>query len=329
MMAEYVAQMATRVVRPDGNVTSAFRKFILQVLTSTRLPSTTILLGMNYLAKRMNALKNQHRQYSEGHCWRFTTVALLLGSKFLDDNTFQNKSWSDVSGIGVKELNDLERDWVISMEWRLYVNLDKQKDFQAWLASWKDWARNRQAAQPAIASPAIQSRERVALQPLHTGVSSRLNSRSPTYSAFSGAPSARVEYAVKRREAPAIPHRAPEQTWPQGGRSWHQPITPPDSGYGTPDYSMNATAGNNYMDWRQFQNVHSGYQPPHASYYPTRQSTYSNPYGYNAIGAAHDPLECPCHLCSGPMCSGPMCSGPMKHQSAFYAPHASYQAVQC
>ncbi|KAJ4150780.1 hypothetical protein LMH87_011515 [Akanthomyces muscarius] len=110
MMAEYVAEMATRLVTPDATVSSPFRKFVTQILTSTRLPSTTILLGMNYLAKRINAMKGQGGPYkaSEGQVWRYLTVSLLLGSKFLDDNTFQNRSWSEVSGISVAELNSLE-----------------------------------------------------------------------------------------------------------------------------------------------------------------------------------------------------------------------------
>ncbi|KAG4217340.1 hypothetical protein PC116_g34179, partial [Phytophthora cactorum] len=56
LMAEYVADMTARVVLPKLTVSGAFRKFVNQILTSTRLPSTTILLGMNYLAKRVNML---------------------------------------------------------------------------------------------------------------------------------------------------------------------------------------------------------------------------------------------------------------------------------
>ena len=56
MMAEYVSEMATRVVMPRSSVNAAFRKFVSQILTSTRLPTTTILLGLNYLAKRINMI---------------------------------------------------------------------------------------------------------------------------------------------------------------------------------------------------------------------------------------------------------------------------------
>src|SRR5690606_36638662 len=56
LMADYVSEMATRLVMPQRAINPAFRKFVSQILTSTRLPRTTILLGMNYLAKRINTM---------------------------------------------------------------------------------------------------------------------------------------------------------------------------------------------------------------------------------------------------------------------------------
>src|SRR5258708_35779426 len=90
-ITEYVAEMAQRVVKPGSPVSPPFRKFVSGLLSSTRLPSTTILLGMNYLARRINML-NATGTYkaNDGQVWRLLTIALLLGSKFLDDNTFQN-----------------------------------------------------------------------------------------------------------------------------------------------------------------------------------------------------------------------------------------------
>jgi hypothetical protein len=105
-MTDYVAEMAQRIVLPTNPVSPAFRKFVSGLLSSTRLPSTTILLGMNYLARRTNMMNaaGQNPALSkspDAALWRMLTIGLLLGSKFLDDNTFQNRSWSEVSGIPV------------------------------------------------------------------------------------------------------------------------------------------------------------------------------------------------------------------------------------
>jgi len=235
LMAEYVSEMATRLVE-QAQVTPAFRKFVSQILTSTRLPSTTILLGMNYLSKRINMLKVAHgtieSHAKDGHVWRMLTIALLLGSKFLDDNTFQNRSWSEVSGLPVADLNKMEGDWLRDIGWCLYVNLDYSKDYNAWLKSWQEWQENkkRQAQQP---------KRHITLS-IDTDVTRPRHSNAQIWQG---------DYGVKRNDY------APPQTygtrdgWQQYHNPWSQPLSPPDSGYGTPEYASSATASAGYNDW--------------------------------------------------------------------------------
>jgi len=297
MMAEYVAEMAIRVVTPEAPVTTAFRKFVSQVLTSTRLPSTTILLGMNYLAKRINTLKS-HGPFnaSEGQVWRYLTVALLLGSKFLDDNTFQNKSWSDVSGIAVSELNTLEREWVVSMNWRLYVNLDTQKDYHAWLDSWRQW---QQIKKTQVINP--PSQERLPLQPIETDLP-RLNTKTPTYSNYlTSHPTPSMEYdlfPVKRRDQQTY-RGSDSAAW--AGNWQANPITPPDSGYGTPDYALSATTVNSrYNEWFAAQIPYSRYLQPtnQTSFYPSHPPAHYQPAVYSMGPSIHGHTDCNCHMCA-------------------------------
>jgi hypothetical protein len=297
MMAEYVAEMATRLVTPDAAITSGFRKFVTQILTSTRLPSTTILLGMNYLAKRVNAMKTAGPyKASEGQVWRYLTVSLLLGSKFLDDNTFQNRSWSEVSGITVAELNSLEYDWVQAMNWRLYVNLDLSKDYQAWLESWRDFQqmKKRQAAQA--------SRDRLAsLVPIDTEIG-RYNNRHSPNSRYLREQVAEYE---RYQALKAQHYQSRDAMWAHN--PWNAPLTPPDSGYGTPDYVMSATSSNaRYNEW--FSHAASQYanrypQPAVApnSFYPSRPTPFSS-YPYNHQNAwEHGMGDCACTGCAGSM----------------------------
>jgi hypothetical protein len=300
-MAEYVAEMATRVVAPDAAVTSPFRKFVSQILSSTRLPSTTILLGMNYLAKRVNSLRSQASySASEGQIWRYLTVSLLLGSKFLDDNTFQNRSWSEVSGIPVAELNTLEFQWVQAMSWRLYVNLDLSKDYQAWLENWREWQqlKKRQAAQ--------SNRERLSsLVPAIDTELARYNSQRQSphsrYVREQAAEYERYQHKNRRSYAPREP------AWVQN--PWSAPLTPPDSGYGTPEYMMSATSSNaRYNEWfaqaaAQYNNRYSHPTPQHNGFYQHRHhhSGYQSMYPYGQNGWEHGLAECSCSGCVGPM----------------------------
>ncbi|KAI1383038.1 uncharacterized protein F4822DRAFT_439077 [Hypoxylon trugodes] len=316
MMAEYVAEMAVRVVLPKSSVSGAFRKFVNQILTSTRLPSTTILLGMNYLAKRVNML-NQTGQFTpnDGQMWKMLTVALLLGSKFLDDNTFQNRSWSDVSGIAVSELNTMENEWLKHIVWSLYVNLDKSHDYNAWLKNWKEWEENKkfhqlQEQQRQQQQTQLALRERLA--PIVTAIHSE-PARQHHPLAFQGwtheeiVEHERLSMQARLSQANPGAYRGREGSWTgQYSNPWSQPqapLTPPDSGYGTPEYLNSAASVNaSYEEWfaqainngcynRQYKPSH-GYGSRNGSHFP---QPYSGHFGHNAweSGVA----DCSCNQC--------------------------------
>ena len=160
-MAEFVAEMAQgmynlyqscicladidilRSVQFRAAVSPDFRKYVLQVLSSTRLPSSTILLGLHYLATRMSMLPyNSNRSSKNSQLYHMLTTALLLGSKFLDDNTFQNRSWSEVSNIPVAELNRQEIEWLVDIKWDMHIKYENQ-GFYAWLDKWDAWKAKR------------------------------------------------------------------------------------------------------------------------------------------------------------------------------------------
>lgn len=299
-MADYVAEMAIRIVTPDATVTAPFRKFVSQILTSTRLPSTTILLGMNYLAKRINTMKGQGPyKASEGQVWRYLTVSLLLGSKFLDDNTFQNRSWSEVSGIAVSELNALEFDWVQAMSWRLYVNLDMSKDYRAWLDNWAEWQqmKKRQAAQA--------NRDRLAslVPAIDTEIARYNGHRQSPHSRYLQEQVAEYErYQAMKGQSQS--YRSRDGVWTQN--QWSAPLTPPDSGYGTPEYVQSATSSNaRYNDWfsQAAAQYNSRYPQPaaQAPFYPNRHANYASHYPYNQGNWEHGLAECSCPNCVGPV----------------------------
>lgn len=326
LMADYVSEMATRIVMPQRQVNPAFRKFVSQILTSTRLPSTTILLGMNYLAKRINMMhaagQNNH---TEGQIWRMLTISLLLGSKFLDDNTFQNKSWSEVSGIPVQELNTLEYEWLGAIHWCLYVNLDGSKDYQAWLSNWKEWQETKKRQQQA-------TRDRLAglVSPVEPDVS---RSRAQQlYSAWHQQQVAEYERlsSMKRNQASqATSFRHDPSAWTYG---WSQtaPLTPPDSGYGTPEYANSTTLVNSsYTEWfdgallgNNTTSRHFHQPQPHTGFrHGASRNTvgYGNYYGYghHSIWDQSSVADCNCGSC-----------GLHAKSAGYFGGHASYgQAV--
>lgn len=337
MMADYVSEMAVELVAPRTTVTPAFRKFCSQILSSTRLPKTTILLGMNYLSKRVNQEKmNGPFRPHEGQVWRMLTIALLLGSKFLDDNTFQNRSWSDVSGIAVAELNKLEADWLASMQWNLYVNIEHSQDYNAWLDNWTDWVGRKKMAQT------LASRERLAalVTPIQTDFNRPV--RAQAYDAWHQQQIAEYERLSNLKRTEQFPHldslnrteqfkqlEAQQASVYRQQEAWNQfsagpwssaPLTPPDSGYGTPEYPTSATSGNGqfYGDWlnRAFANNDAQTQQRYA-----RQNSAPNMYHHSRLG--HYPPGFYNHgtniwEMNFPECNCANCVGPVKAQQSYF-----------
>ena len=178
-MADFVAEMAQgmydlyesriyladidiiRSVNPKSPVHSAFRKYVSQVLSSTRLPSSTILLSLYYLSSRISILSMTGRYSTgSGQIYRMLTTALLLGSKFLDDNTFQNRSWSEVSNIPVRELNVLEIEWLVATSWDMHIDPEDPQGFMLWRRQWERWQARK----------VEMSLDSLKLTPLHTNI---------------------------------------------------------------------------------------------------------------------------------------------------------------
>ena len=120
------------------------RNFVFQVLSSTRLPSSTILLGLLYMSKRMaNQSRKGTSSIAEASIHSMLIVALILGSKFLDDNTFQNRSWSEVSGLSVRTLNFMEFQWLADIKWDMHIDQEDPDGFRLWRQHWLDFENRR------------------------------------------------------------------------------------------------------------------------------------------------------------------------------------------
>ena len=158
-----------RSIKPGQPVLTTFRKWILQVLNATRLPSTTIMLSLSYLAIRLRLLSTEKSfRVDERTYYKMTTVALILGSKFLDDNTFQNKSWAEVSNIPVRELNRDEREWLVALNHRLHHDPRRVDGFEVAQEQWKNFQAKANARLPALQPLDTNLRRHHSMQALST-----------------------------------------------------------------------------------------------------------------------------------------------------------------
>ncbi|KAJ5736226.1 uncharacterized protein N7483_001351 [Penicillium malachiteum] len=134
--------------------------------------------------------------------------------KFLDDNTFQNKSWAEVSNIPVAELNKMELEWLFAFEWKIHNRMyDEQDGFNSWRRHWDNWR----------AKANLRAQEtRQALAPLDTNVVR---------------PQQSIAKPLMSPEGPIPPqYQRIENSWLNPAASEYSPPSAPHSGPNTPDY---------------------------------------------------------------------------------------------
>ncbi|KAI0825286.1 cyclin-domain-containing protein [Trametes gibbosa] len=109
-------------------VSPAFVRFMQKVLETTQVSQSVIVLSLRYIY-RLKA-RNPYTSGQAGSEYRVAIAALMLANKFVDDNTYTNKTWSEVSGIELSEVNRMEREFLLGIDFALYVD---KTTYDSWL----------------------------------------------------------------------------------------------------------------------------------------------------------------------------------------------------
>ncbi|KAK4570230.1 cyclin-like protein [Recurvomyces mirabilis] len=283
-MTDFVTEATMTIFHHKMTSPPSFRKWVHQVLSATRLPSSTIMLSLHYLNDRI-ARFPETVTTNENQIYRLLAVGLILGSKFLDDNTFINKSWADVTAIKVTELNQLEAKWLGMIEWRLHVDPESPHGLQAWLRAWKDFQiKDIIKQQPARLSPLDTNVHR------HSGHRERF---SPYPTPYSAAPS-RYDSATSARSSQYGSTTAyNNDLWAMSGRTSYDDYYNRSGRY--PEMSEMDSYNRRAADERARQSAYAYQQNAHASYYPT--PAYGSTWDQPAWNAAHR-YDCACTACA-------------------------------
>lgn len=293
LMSNFVAEMCQQMVsRRSASPTPQFRKYVSQILSSTRLPSSTIMLGLFYLQERMKFEKEDLS--SSTSLMKMVTVCLLLGSKFLDDNTFQNRSWAEVSSIPVKELNAMELDWLKDFDWEIHgLMYDPDQGFFMWIEHWHAYEDKAQVA---------HAKNSQKLAPINTNISRAASVQQPLMSPEGPIPPQYQQVAQY------------DTNWIRPHMNEYSPPSTQHSGPTTPEYYSNNWQYPAVADpyTRVSWNVAAKpvYSAPRAQISPYYAPQYSQGYQHVNTWSPHG-THCECSLCS-------------KQTADYYMPHPGY-----
>ncbi|KAJ1024803.1 hypothetical protein NDA16_002843 [Ustilago loliicola] len=145
----------TSIVTSYANEPSpAFRRFVHQVLAQTLLSPTSFLLGI------LNALRllimaqladgsidpvvlELFAQPTSAAPFKLFTLGMMIANKHLDDNTFLNKTWNEVTGIPLAELNQTEAWFLKKCNYEITVPDETWIGFLNRLQSWEEKRSSR------------------------------------------------------------------------------------------------------------------------------------------------------------------------------------------
>ncbi len=157
--------MPVRRLTENALASAHFKKWVQSVLTTTQVTQNVILLALMFIYRLKVA--NPTVRGRPGSEYRLLTVALMLGNKFLDDNTYTNKTWAEVSGIAVGEIHVMEVEFLSNMRYSLLASKDQWEEWLVKLARF--WEYCDRAEQPVVSPLVIPS-------PTHRGFTSPLPS---------------------------------------------------------------------------------------------------------------------------------------------------------
>ncbi|OHX00997.1 cyclin-related protein [Colletotrichum incanum] len=127
---------------------SQFKKWAYSVLSTTQVTQNVILLALLFVYRLKTT--NPSVKGRSGSEYRLLTVALMLGNKFLDDNTYTNKTWAEVSGITVQEIHVMEVEFLSNMRYSLLATKD---EWEEWLVKLSCFSEYYERAQKQPTSP--------------------------------------------------------------------------------------------------------------------------------------------------------------------------------
>ena len=184
--------------------TPNFVQFMQKLLETTQVSQSVMVLSLHYIHRLKE--RNRFTPAQSGSEFRIAVAGLMMANKFLDEydlwlyqkkrdysllfsNTYTNKTWSEVSGIDLEEINRMEREFLIGVDFNLYVD---KSTYESWLNLLKGliMAKERDSKHFRKSRLAHQSRLAATPHPSSTG------------------PATRTYVSSSRQKPPVYRHRA-------------------------------------------------------------------------------------------------------------------------
>lgn len=100
---------------PEINI----RTYIYRIIDSELMSLESVIVSLIYLKKIIHNTPNDFFNQYTVH--RLFLTSILLGSKYLDDELYNNREFSILGGIDIKNMNSMELEFLYRIGFELYI----------------------------------------------------------------------------------------------------------------------------------------------------------------------------------------------------------------
>ena len=104
--------------------------YLLRIQTYSNMEKSTLIIGLIFIDKLCNT-SNIVLTYYNIH--RIVFSALLISIKFNEDSYYDNKYYSEIAGVKLKELKILEYSFISLINFNLFVNINIYEKYANYL----------------------------------------------------------------------------------------------------------------------------------------------------------------------------------------------------
>ncbi|KAG5354550.1 Cyclin-U4-1 [Yarrowia sp. B02] len=126
------------------NPTDSFRQFVSSVIEYTQLLPVAVSVSLLYIL-RLKQLSPKAIVGNPNSEYRVFTVGLMMANKFLDDNTYTNKTWAQVTKLPLAEVSTMEIEFLSNLGYNLRIAPNEwnswSRDLKRWLGVHKSFSQ--------------------------------------------------------------------------------------------------------------------------------------------------------------------------------------------
>ncbi|ORX92588.1 hypothetical protein K493DRAFT_193245, partial [Basidiobolus meristosporus CBS 931.73] len=142
VISEFVADLVVKMWYKNSPVSicsPVFHSFCQNVIARSQVDPPTILLALKYIQR----LKKYCPRITgeQGSECRLFVVSLILAHKMLEDCTYTNQTWSQITRIPLADINHMEREFLLSIQFDLHV---PEEEYAQWLLYLEQYLRYKE-----------------------------------------------------------------------------------------------------------------------------------------------------------------------------------------